>query len=61
MKYVFITPVDVVVVFSMVIFFRVIHVPFSGCRNAPGKSTGDFEPELLPKTDRRDVCGTDER
>jgi len=61
MKYVFITPVDVVVVVSRVIFFRVIHVPFPGRRNAPGKSAGDFEPEMLPKTDRSDVCGNDER
>ena len=61
MKYVFITPVDDVVVFSMVIFFRVIHVSFFRMPKCAGQTAGDFEPELLPKTDRSDVCGNDER
>jgi hypothetical protein len=60
MKYVFITPVDDVVVFFMVIFF-VIHVSFFRMPKCAGQSAGDFEPELPPKTDRSDACGNGER
>ena len=61
MKYVFITPVDDdVVVFFIVIVFCYSCFLFQDTEMRRAKCL-DFEPELLPKSHRSDVCGNDER